>query len=46
MVKAIKTNDPSGAFVRETIARVVQEFSSSRRSDVKIIVDVDPQGTM
>jgi primosomal protein N' (replication factor Y) len=48
IVKAVKTNDPSGALVRNAITRVVQQFSSpsSFRNDARIIVDVDPQGTM
>jgi primosomal protein N' (replication factor Y) len=48
IVKALKTNDPGGALVRNAITRVVQHYSSSSllRNDARIIVDVDPQGTM
>jgi primosomal protein N' (replication factor Y) (superfamily II helicase) len=46
IVKALKSNDPSGALVRNAVTRVVQQVSSSNRNDVRIIVDVDPQGIM
>ena len=48
VVKAIKTNDPNAASVRNAITRVVQNFSANlpHHRDVKIIVDVDPQGIM
>ncbi len=48
VVKAIKANDPNAASVRSAIARVVQHLSasSSHHRDVRIIVDVDPQGIM
>ena len=46
IVKALKSNDPSGALVRNAVTRAVQQVSSSNRNDVRIIVDVDPQGIM
>ena len=48
VVKAIKTDDPNATLVRSAIARVVQNLSatSSHHRDVRIIVDVDPQGIM
>ena len=46
IVKALKTKDPGGALVRSAVTRVVQQSSSSNRNDVKIFVDVDPQGIM
>ena len=46
IVKALKSNDPSGALVRNAVTRVVQQVPSSNGSDVRVIVDVDPQGIM
>ena len=48
IVKAVKTNDPNSASVRNAITRVVQEISSSSdvRRGVQLTVDVDPQGIM
>ncbi len=48
IVKAVKTNDPNSASVRNAITRVVQEVSSSPevRRGVQFTVDVDPQGIM
>ena len=48
IIKAVKTNDPNSASVRNAITRVVQEISSSAdvRRGVQLTVDVDPQGIM
>jgi len=48
IVKAVKTNDPNSASVRNAVDRVVQEISSSAdvRRGVQLTVDVDPQGIM
>ena len=48
IVKAVKTNDPNSASVRNAATRVVQEISSSTdvRRGVQLTVDVDPQGIM
>jgi primosomal protein N' (replication factor Y) len=48
IVKAVKTNDPNSASVRNAATRVVQEISSSAdvRRGVQLTVDVDPQGIM
>ncbi len=48
IVKAVKTNDPNSASVRNAVTRVVQEISSSTetRRGVQTAVDVDPQGIM
>ena len=48
LIKGVKANDPGSSNVRHEVARVAREISSSSglSRNVKISVDVDPQGIM
>jgi primosomal protein N' (replication factor Y) len=46
ILKNVKAKDPTGAHLREAVRRARDAFESGRRSDVRLIVDVDPAGLM
>jgi len=46
ILKVPKPADPNGTQVRSVLRKTMTEFEHSRRSTVRIIVDVDPMGMM
>jgi primosomal protein N' (replication factor Y) len=49
LIKDIRATDPTGQFLRTALAHVLREYESSqlgKNKNVRMVIDVDPQGMM
>ena len=46
VVKSLKSGDPAGSIIRESLHHAVTAFERGRKGNIRLIVDVDPVGMM